>query len=279
MKLKKGSAAAKAYMAKIRAKRKTVKKVGSVVKKVSGTKSYVVIKYNDTFMNRYTVDVIEINKYNLRKNTDYKNTTLLGIYDSLREANKVADKIYADLNKGIKKISGTGKVYIEFLNKDKGFTKDKKFFATYDKALAYIRKNFEKADPDMIKYVNGIGKAKRSVGSSLKLSSKEKRLGYTDHKDTKSHNVNIRVVSGVDMYEERNKTEYKIKIYTSGINRLKAQLLEIKNNPFAKDNFKREGYKLEVANLNRHIKFMSKNLIVLKKQLKEQNRLISESLK
>lgn len=127
MKLKKGSAAAKAYMAKIRAKRKTVKKVGSVAKK----------------------------------------------------------------------LSGTDKVYIEFLNKNKGFTKDKKFFATYDKALAYIRKNFDKVDPDMIKYVNGIGKAKKSVGSSLKISSKEKRLGYTNHKDTKSHNVNIRVVSGI----------------------------------------------------------------------------------
>jgi hypothetical protein len=50
------------------------------------------------------------------------------------------------------------------------------------------------------------GRAKRKVGSTLKLHKKEIRLGMPPktrsnnpkkyHKDTKSHNVNIRVVSG-----------------------------------------------------------------------------------
>lgn len=94
--------------------------------------------------------------------------------------------------KGRKKISGTDKVYIEFLNKDKGFIKDKKFFDTYNKALAYIRKNFDKADPDMIKYVNG------TYLGATKVKAKKPKGTSEMHTDTKSHNVNIRVVSGLN---------------------------------------------------------------------------------
>ncbi len=44
------------------------------------------------------------------------------------------------------------KVYIEFLNKEKGFRKDIKHFNSYDEAVKWAKENFERFDPDMIKY-------------------------------------------------------------------------------------------------------------------------------
>ena len=41
--------------------------------------------------------------------------------------------------------------YIEFLNKDKNFTKDTKNFADYSLALKWGRKNLENFSPDMIR--------------------------------------------------------------------------------------------------------------------------------
>ena len=44
--------------------------------------------------------------------------------------------------------------YIEFLNKDKNFQKDRKYFETYDQAKNWALENFERFDPDMIKSKN-----------------------------------------------------------------------------------------------------------------------------
>jgi hypothetical protein len=43
-------------------------------------------------------------------------------------------------------------VYIEFLNKEKGFKKDIKYFKSYNEAIKWARENFERFDSDMIKY-------------------------------------------------------------------------------------------------------------------------------
>ena len=44
------------------------------------------------------------------------------------------------------------KVYIDFLNKKKGFKKDRIKFNSYEDAVKWAKKNFEKFNPDMIKY-------------------------------------------------------------------------------------------------------------------------------
>jgi len=41
--------------------------------------------------------------------------------------------------------------FIDYLNKAKNFRPDRKQFKTYEKALLWARKNFEKFHPDMIK--------------------------------------------------------------------------------------------------------------------------------
>ena len=43
-------------------------------------------------------------------------------------------------------------VFIEFLNKDKNFQKDIKHFKSYDEAVKWAKENFDKFNPDMIKY-------------------------------------------------------------------------------------------------------------------------------
>jgi hypothetical protein len=44
------------------------------------------------------------------------------------------------------------KVYIDYLNKEKGFKQDRIKFNSYEEAVKWARKNFEKFNPDMIKY-------------------------------------------------------------------------------------------------------------------------------
>jgi hypothetical protein len=44
------------------------------------------------------------------------------------------------------------KVYIDFLNKAKGFKQDRIRFNSYEDAVKWARKNFDKFSPDMIKY-------------------------------------------------------------------------------------------------------------------------------
>jgi hypothetical protein len=79
----------------------------------------------------------------------------------------------------VKKVGATEseEVYIEFLNKDKNFKKDKKYFDSYEDAVKWMRANFTKSSPDMIKYVNGIGKAKKvlhkKVGATLLIEKNE----------------------------------------------------------------------------------------------------------
>lgn len=52
----------------------------------------------------------------------------------------------------LKDILNEEKVYIDFLNKAKGFKQDRIKFNSYEDAVKWARKNFDKFSPDMIKY-------------------------------------------------------------------------------------------------------------------------------
>jgi hypothetical protein len=88
-------------------------------------------------------------------------------FDSLEDAKnfidsgEISNDIKEAYRKGLFAKGGkAGDYYIEYLNKDKKFQKDVKYFTTYEKAVEWARKNFERFDPDMIrqKYSEG-GKA------------------------------------------------------------------------------------------------------------------------
>jgi hypothetical protein len=55
-------------------------------------------------------------------------------------------------NKVVSESVNEEKVYIDFLNKKKGFRQDRIKFNSYEDAVKWAKKNFEKFNPDMIKY-------------------------------------------------------------------------------------------------------------------------------
>lgn len=60
------------------------------------------------------------------------------------------------------------KVYIDFLNKAKGFKQDRIKFNSYEDAVKWARKNFDKFSPDMIKYESiNEGRGIKSIQNDL----------------------------------------------------------------------------------------------------------------
>jgi len=120
-----------------------------------------------------------------------------------------------------KKISGNDKkqFYIEFLNKDKEFKKDIKYFNTFQLAKNWALKTFDKFDIDVIKENNmkklGSVKASKELKKTLKAkklymphgykTAKRKRKIGEVHTDTKSHNVKINVLSGIILTADEKK--------------------------------------------------------------------------
>lgn len=44
-------------------------------------------------------------------------------------------------------------VYIEYLNKDNNFKKERKEFKSYEAAMKWMKENFEVINPDFINYI------------------------------------------------------------------------------------------------------------------------------
>lgn len=109
----------------------------------------------------------------------------------LKKGSKEAKQFMAKL-RAKRKMSGNNKrVYIDFYNKKKNFKQDRKYFKSDEEAKRWALKNLQKFDIDMIKEESAnLGKIK----VKRKISGNPRR--ETQHKDTKSHNVNIRVLSG-----------------------------------------------------------------------------------
>jgi hypothetical protein len=191
MKLKKGSAAAKAYMAKIRAKKGTAKKVNG---------------FTDT-LKRKAVSVQKKVAYNvIDKTLKSANTKEKA---ALTKAKKLIQNTYLGATK---KVNTKTTKKIKFNPKNLSVNQDKykylnKFYELHEdmEGEPYINV------PNGTVYFTGLNiGATKKVGSTLKLHKKETRLGMPpktksksgngNHKDTKSHNVNIRVISGFSKF-------------------------------------------------------------------------------
>jgi hypothetical protein len=71
------------------------------------------------------------------------------------------------------------KVYIDYLNKKKGFKQDRIKFKSYEDAVKWAKKNFEKFNPDMIKYESVTEEAKRDYKKEYaKYGKSEKSKKY-----------------------------------------------------------------------------------------------------
>lgn len=139
-------------------------------------------------------------------------------------------------------------------------TKQKKARELFKKVIAEAKKlrskNKKLSQPQAVKQAWAIFKSKKIAGSEK-------------HNDTKSHNVRIKVVSGFDMYKIRDTFEKDINSILNKIESYKQRL----HNPNIPKN------KAERIFLKRMITHEKQTLIVLKKALREQNKLINFSLK
>ena len=106
-------------------------------------------------------------------------------------------KVYQEIEKILKKrgVSIDEAVFIEFLNKDKNFKKDTKHFKSYDEAVKWAKANFDKFNPDMIKYESlkidelrltsyGVKDLLKAVNNRLDLLP---QLGFDKFKDVIHH--------------------------------------------------------------------------------------------
>jgi len=92
------------------------------------------------------------------------------LYDELEDTTKTISKtkslmreLYQKGNSYAKGGSLENEVYIDFMNKDKNFIIDRKYFKTYEEAEKWARKEFEKFHPDMINYTYAKGGSTKSV--------------------------------------------------------------------------------------------------------------------
>ena len=81
----------------------------------------------------------------------------------------------------------SSEVYIEFLNKEKGYQKDVKYFKSYEQAVKWARKSFDKFSPDMIKHKmaggGGIGEKIDSLEKKKKKLLEEWKIAKGAEKD------------------------------------------------------------------------------------------------
>ena len=91
------------------------------------------------------------------------------------------------------------KVYIDFLNKKKGFKQDRIKFNSYEDAVKWARKNFDKFSPDMIKYESvNENTLNEGFGDSIKkIRNLAIKMASTKYDRAKSH-LNIDKIASAD---------------------------------------------------------------------------------
>lgn len=292
MKLKKGSAEAKAYMAKIRAKKgkKTPgKKVGNTL---NGKNPYT---FDVKALRSNGVNVMQTRSIYAKNISQAKTNLKTFLEDKLgyekivisngREGHEGITKLdYLGAKKPTKKVGNTLKFedgYFKVLGKKNGqLVEITENPLNYIDAKKFIKEQgIEKyyTNVDIVPY-RGNKKPVKYIGSTLKLHKKEIRLGMPPktttksgngyHKDTKSHNVRISVISGINKveYDFRDSLENEIKDYLETIERLKKQLPNVTN-------------KLEKSRYTQQINLFKSMVLEFKRKLKKQNNIINKNLR
>ena len=209
MKLKKGSAAAKAYMAKIRAKKTTTKKVGA-------TKS--IYKYFIDYMYKGSEQIEKFqripknailkdnmyyvkNKYGIiypLLNIKYNTPATIAINPPIK---KVGDIALTKKGKPAKRLSKSQKDYNKDVDTYKYFVvkngKIESGFEFKSDALDLANEFEPKAVVLSKKQLNNYPELKNFISRNKYTLGATKKPMQTRHKDISSHNVNIKVVSGV----------------------------------------------------------------------------------
>jgi hypothetical protein len=97
------------------------------------------------------------------------------------------------------------KVYIDFLNKKKGFKQDRIKFNSYEDAVKWARKNFDKFSPDMIKYESvNENTLNEGFGDSIKkIRNLAIKMASTKYDRAKSH-LNLDKIASADDFDGKD---------------------------------------------------------------------------
>lgn len=131
-------------------------------------------------------------------------------------------------------------------------------------------KNKKLTQAQAVKQAWAIFKGKK-VGAVKSKPTIKRKILKKYHKDVKSHNVNVRVISGVYqkgnlLYKIRDDIEKQIKLEIDIVENLKNELTWTKD-------------RLEKSLIKTQIQSYKKSIILLKKQLRDQNKIINNLLK
>ena len=92
---------------------------------------------------------LKIEKKNVKGGTNVYHAILKAFNDN---NHKITNKVVSGMLDRLGESVNEDKVYIDFLNKKKGFKQDRIKFNSYEDAVKWAKKNFDKFNPDMIKY-------------------------------------------------------------------------------------------------------------------------------
>lgn len=172
---KKGSIEAKRYMAKIRNKKTTTKK--TVAKKVSGTVGAIPISL-ETFASSRNLRVVELRFGHRSSGAKQKGYALI---DSDKNEIVTIEPSFSSTNKW--------RAYVRKIGENRDYYISGKTISDIIKHM----KSDKNIGPGWTGYkYSGIGSV-----TTKKATAKKPNQSKSIHKDSKSHNVNIRVVSGV----------------------------------------------------------------------------------
>jgi hypothetical protein len=127
--------------------------------------------------------------------------------EQLEELNQDGYIVYEAIQRRLFADGGNVKerVYIDYLNKAKGFKNDRKYFDSYEEAVIWARKNFDKFDTDYIKYEYARGGKVKSRWiqdalsgnkGELRKTAKRKGLIKGDEKLSKSDLRKLKKMGG-----------------------------------------------------------------------------------
>lgn len=99
-------------------------------------------------------------------------------------------------------------VFIEYLNKDKGFNEDIKSFKSYQEAVEWARANFERFDPDMIKYYAIGGEVYNYKVGDVVYNKEHNTIGIVrdifDRNDLRTDADGVVYMSDLEIYDKNN---------------------------------------------------------------------------
>jgi hypothetical protein len=144
--------------------------------------------------------------------------------------NKKAKDLYYKMAKSksyvtldvVKESVNEDKVYIDFLNKAKGFKQDRIKFNSYEDAVKWARKNFDKFSPDMIKYESVVneGRGIKSIQNDLNKTIAALESEISDYKSTKGTPQEKKHIDNLKkLHPIKKKLEAELEMAVSGLYR------------------------------------------------------------